>query len=284
MNERTATVSVCHGGRTHGQATAHGRALGGHRTVFAPTPTAPQGWSAYGSESQRPDGDSVCIEDGYVVGGPAPRNGLRVRDDLLATASRLAGGGGLAGHPARVAQPSPSGQPARLVAGGGRQFQRPRRFWGEKTGPNPTDRRKNGSKHHILTDANGIPLAATVTGANRHDVTQLLPLVDAVPPISGKCGRPRQRPQRVQGDRAYHSAAHSEALRQRGIEPVLAQRHTEHGSGLGVFRWVVERTNAWLHQFRRLRVRYERRADIHEAFLLLGCIVICGRTLRGAFC
>jgi transposase len=127
-------------------------------------------------------------------------------------------------------------------------------------------------------------LAATVTGANRHDVTQLLPLVDAIPPISGQRGRPRKRPQRVQGDRAYHSAAHAEALRRRGIEPVIAQRRTDHGSGLGVFRWVVERTNAWLHQFRRLRVRYERRAYIHEAFLLLGCIVICGRTLQATFC
>ncbi len=115
-------------------------------------------------------------------------------------------------------------------------------------------------------------------------MTQLLPLVDAIPPVSGKRGRPRRRPQRVQGDRAYHSRFHSEALVTRGIEPVLAQRNTKHGSGLGVYRWVVERTNAWLHQFRRLRVRYERRADIHEAFLLLGCIVICGRTLQSTFC
>lgn len=115
-------------------------------------------------------------------------------------------------------------------------------------------------------------------------MTQLLPLVDAIPPVSGKRGRPRRRPQRVQGDRAYHSRFHSEALIARGIEPVLARRNTEHGSGLGVYRWVVERTNAWWHQFRRLRVRYERRADIHEAFLLLGCIVICGRTLQSTFC
>jgi transposase len=47
---------------------------------------------------------------------------------------------------------------------------------------------------------------------------------------------------------------------------------------------VVERTLSWLHQFRRLRVRYERRADIHEAFVTLGCIIICWRTLKNAFC
>lgn len=115
-------------------------------------------------------------------------------------------------------------------------------------------------------------------------MTQLLPLVHAIPPISGRRGRPRRRPDRVQGDRAYHSNAHRDALVQLGIEPVLAHRGAEHGSGLGVYRWVVERTLSWLHQFRRLRVRYERRADIHEAFMTVGCIIICSRTLNGAFC
>ena len=131
----------------------------------------------------------------------------------------------------------------------------------------------------MLTDAGGIPLVTSVTGANRHDVTQLLPLVDAVPAVAGRRGRPRRRPQRVQGDRAYDSQPHRRALRQRGIQPLLAKRRTPHGSGLGAHRWVVERTNSWLHQFRRLRVRYERRADIHQAFLTLGCIVICFRSL-----
>ena len=59
----------------------------------------------------------------------------------------------------------------------------------------------------------------------------------------------------------------------------LRSRNTEHGSGLGRWRWVVERTFAWLNQFRRLRVRYEKRADIHEAFLSLGCALICWRFL-----
>jgi transposase len=127
----------------------------------------------------------------------------------------------------------------------------------------------------VLTDADGIPLSAIVTPANAHDVTQLVPLVDAVPPIAGKPGRPRRRPEKVQGDRAYHSASHERQLRQRGIRPVLAHRNTDHGSGLGKTRWVVERTLSWLHQFRRLRTRYERRADIHEAFLALGCSMIC---------
>ena len=56
---------------------------------------------------------------------------------------------------------------------------------------------------------------------------------------------------------------------------LLARRNKKHGTGLGKARWVAERTLAWLHQFRRLRIRYGRRADIHEAFLTIGCIVIC---------
>jgi len=132
----------------------------------------------------------------------------------------------------------------------------------------------------VVTDANGIPLAATLTGANAHDVTQLLPLVEAIPAVSGKPGRPRRRPDRVQGDRAYDSEPHREQLRQRGIQPVLARRNTEHGSGLGKSRWVVERTISWLHQMRRLRTRFDRRDDIHQAFLTLGCIVACSYFLK----
>jgi transposase len=135
----------------------------------------------------------------------------------------------------------------------------------------------------VITDAKGIPLAAILTGANRHDVTQLLPLVEAIPPIRGRRGCPRRRPDQVQGDRAYDSEPQRWALRSLKIGPVLPQRFTGHGSGLGVYRWVVERTLAWLHQFRRLRIRYERRADIHEAFLSLGCSLVCWRRLI-SFC
>lgn len=146
---------------------------------------------------------------------------------------------------------------------------------GEKTGPNPTDRAKAGSKHHIIADAQGIPLVTRLTSANTNDVTQLIPLVETIPPVGGKPGRPRRRPKRVQGGRGYDSEAHRQTLRKCGITPVIAKRNTPHGSGLGVHRWVVERTVAWLPQYRRLRIRYERRPEIHEAFLSLGCILIC---------
>ena len=87
---------------------------------------------------------------------------------------------------------------------------------GEKTGPNPTDRRKLGSKHHLLTDANGIPLSIILTEANRHDVTQLLPLLDKIPHVKGKRGAPRFRPDHVQGDRAYDSEPHRKEVKKRG--------------------------------------------------------------------
>jgi len=118
-----------------------------------------------------------------------------------------------------------------------------------------------------------------LTGANTNDITALQPLVDGIPPVRGKRGRPRRRPKRVYGDRGYDSDRHRAWLRRRGIQPVLARRRTPHGSGLGVYRWVVERTLAWLHQFRRLRIRWERWPEIHEALMSLACALICWRFL-----
>lgn len=148
---------------------------------------------------------------------------------------------------------------------------------GEDTGPNPTDRGKSGSKHHLLTDARGIPLAATVTAANVNEVTQVFQVLTDMPPVGGKPGPPRQRPERLQGDEGHHSGPVRSLLRWLGITPVLAERGREHGSGLGELRWYVERTLAWLHAFGRLRRRLDRRAELQEAFLRLACAVICLR-------
>lgn len=151
---------------------------------------------------------------------------------------------------------------------------------GAKTGPSPVDRSRSGSKHHLIACGSGTPLAALLTGGNRHDITQLIPLVDAIPPLRGHYGRPRQRPRELYGDRAYHSREGRRELRRRGIKARIAWPKSPHGSGLGKKRWVVERTIAWLHQYRRLRVRYERRDDIHEAFLAIGCSLICLKLLH----
>src|SRR5947209_6881582 len=132
----------------------------------------------------------------------------------------------------------------------------------------------------LWTNGRGVPLAIQLTGANRNDSQQALALVEAISPLQGKQGRPRHRSDCVVGDRGYDAEAIRQGLRARHIVPWLAQRNTEHGSGLGRWRWVVERTFAWLNQFRRLRIRYEKRADIHEAFLSLGCALICWHFLR----
>ena len=137
-------------------------------------------------------------------------------------------------------------------------------------------------KHHLLVDAAGIPLACTLTGGNRNDVTQLLPLLDAVPALRGRVGAPRRRPDRLLADRGYDHDRYRREVRKRGTGPQIARRGTAHGSGLGRQRWVVERSFAWLHRFRRLLVRYERRADTHEAFLALACCIICFRRLKAS--
>ena len=166
-----------------------------------------------------------------------------------------------------------------MVAGGRRFEPDPSEKGGSETGPSSVDRGRAGSKHHLLTDAHGTPLAWALTGSNRNDITQLLPLLDRIPAVAGRPGRPRRRPEMLLGDRGYCSNAHRQALRERGITPLLANRYQGNGSGLGRYRWVVERTFSWLHRMKRLLVRYERRADIHEAFLALGCCLICYRRL-----
>lgn len=122
---------------------------------------------------------------------------------------------------------------------------------GGKTGPNPTDRRKAGSKHHVLTDAHGVPIVATLTAANRNDITQLLPLLDAMPTLGGRRGRPARQPRLVQGDRGYDSQPHRDELRRRGIASCLAPS-----------------------------LRYERGSGVHEAFLTLACSLVCWYDLK----
>jgi transposase len=154
---------------------------------------------------------------------------------------------------------------------------------GSQTGPSPVDRGRAGSKQHLLVDGGGIPLAWTLTGGNRNDVTQLLELLDRVPPVRGRAGRPRRRPDSVIADRGYDHDKYRRLVRERGIKPLIARRQTEHGSGLGRHRWVVERTFAWLHNRRRLLIRTDRVHQTHEAFLDLACCLICWQRLENSF-
>jgi transposase len=155
---------------------------------------------------------------------------------------------------------------------------------GPATGPNPTDRGKTGTKHHLAVDGRGVPLVVQQTGANRPDGQQLLALIDALPALPGRRGRPRRRPDKVHADKAYDARANRAGLRARGIQPRIARRGVESAERLGRWRWVVERTISWLHRMRRLRIRYERRDDIHQAFLTLGAIMITWTFAQAGFC
>lgn len=111
-------------------------------------------------------------------------------------------------------------------------------------------------KHHVIAEGHGIPLALSLTGGNRNDVTQLMPLITAIPPVRGRHGRPRKRPACVYADRGYDHDVYRRRVWRAGIRPRIARRGTPLGSGLGVHRWVIERTIALLRWFRRLRIRW----------------------------
>jgi IS5 family transposase len=154
---------------------------------------------------------------------------------------------------------------------------------GELTGPNPVDRGKAGSKDHLVIDGRGIPLAVGLSAANTHDSQLLEQLVDRVPPVKGPrgCpGRPRRRPAKLHADKGYDYPRCRQVLRRRGVSPRIARRGVESSQRLGRYRWRVERSLAWLVDFRYLQVRHGRRADYLQAFLHLACALICARFLK----
>jgi len=203
--------------------------------------------------SRRAHGHPVHPADRSALGPAATRNGLWQRHELLAPPARLAGRRRL-GPAARSPACAPACSRAdRLVPGHRRFLFNPCGGRGSKTGPNPTDRARPGSKHHLVTEAQGIPLAVILTRI-------------------------------VQGDRGYDHDKYRRPLHAAGITTQIARRGQPHGSGLGKTRWVVERTISWLHNFRRLRIRFERLAFIHEAFMKIACCIICWRTLKNSFC
>jgi IS5 family transposase len=134
-----------------------------------------------------------------------------------------------------------------------------------------------------MVDGAGIPLGVAHTAANVHDSNMLEELVDAIRPIRGprgRPGRPRKRPKKLHADKAYDFRHCRDALRERGIRTRIGRRGVDSSERLGKYRWTVERTLSWLNRFRRLKVRYERRADVHQAFLELSCALICWNSVQ----
>ncbi|WP_428937741.1 transposase [Fontivita pretiosa] len=110
-----------------------------------------------------------------------------------------------------------------------------------------------------MTDADGVPLVVQTTPANVNDEKQLPALLEGMPAVQGPRGRPRSKPGGIFGDRAYGTAEMVTLVIGLSILSFLAPRNDDtHGSGLGIFRYVVERTLACFSHFRRLRMCYER--------------------------
>ncbi|MEV7069226.1 IS5 family transposase [Streptomyces collinus] len=150
---------------------------------------------------------------------------------------------------------------------------------GSLTGPNPVDRGKKGSKLHVLSDAQGVPLAVAVSGANMHDSLGLKPLILGIPAVRSRRGPRRRRPVKLRADKAYFSAEHLAWLRERGLVARIARPGIESGERLGRHRWKIERSIAWLFGYRRLTVRYERKGSHFLAFLGLAAALTCYKKL-----
>ena len=152
---------------------------------------------------------------------------------------------------------------------------------GSHTGPNPTDRGKLGSKRHLITDRQGLPLMFCVNGANRHDSVVFEALVDALPAVGGKQGRPRRWPAKLHADKrgtTLPGAARTSSAAVFRIALPAEVLSAMTGSG-AIAGWSSARTPGWLAVFGKLRTRFERCIDVHVALLSLACCVICVRRL-----
>jgi transposase len=131
-----------------------------------------------------------------------------------------------------------------------------------------------------VVDACGVPLATLLSGANVNDSRVLAEVLDAIPPIHRPRGRPRRRPAKLHADKGYDIPRCHAALKARRITDRIARKQIDSSRRLGRHRWVVERTGAWFSRYRRLRIRDERRADIHAAFVSLAAALILLQYLR----
>lgn len=143
---------------------------------------------------------------------------------------------------------------------------------GEATGTNPTDRGKRGTKRHLLTDAGGLPIGITVTGANVHDVKQVEAVFASMP-----FDLPYPQPDETFGfcaDKAYESQAIRTFIHNKGLQDHIKSRSEEKAEKQTIpryraKRWVCERTHSWMNRYRRVLVRWEKKVDNYCALLYL---------------
>ena len=141
------------------------------------------------------------------------------------------------------------------------------------------DRGKPGSKLHLLSDANGLPMVVGVTAANTHDSVMFIPLLDGIPAIRSRRGPRRRRPAKLHADKGYDAADLRAYCRRLGIVPRIARRGVESSERLGRHRWKIERSISWAFGYRRLTIRYERKARYFAAFLSLAATLTCFKRL-----
>ena len=154
------------------------------------------------------------------------------------------------------------------------------------TGHNPTDRSKLGSKRHILTDKDGIPLSAVITSANTHDVTVAIDTVDSTVIKRPSSQLNDRKKQNLCLDKAYHSKEVEQEIFNRGYIPHIRHRREEerifHRTHPAARRWVVERTNSWHNRFRKLFTRYEKKDENYLGLVqLANSLIVYRRIILG---
>ena len=160
-------------------------------------------------------------------------------------------------------------------------------FRGARTGHNPTtDRSKLGSKRHILTDKDAIPLSTFITSANTHnDVTVAIDTVNSIVikrPSSSPKVKHNQKKQNLCLDKAYHSNEVEQEMVKRGYIPHIRHRREEKkysNRHSAARRWVVERTNSWHGRFRKLFTKYEKKDENYFGLVELANSLIGYRKL-----
>ena len=166
------------------------------------------------------------------------------------------------------------------------------------TGNNPTDRSKLGTKRHILTDKEGIPLSVVISSASTHDIKMVIDVIDSVVikrqnPSSHKSRNGRRKPwKHLCLDKAYNSGPEEHELIKRGYvlhipykrkrgeevdeeKPKVTPNRKKHSAK----RWVVERTNSWHNRFRKLFTRYEKKVENYLGLLQFSCCMIIYRKI-----
>ena len=266
---------VVMGGGAHGSTTVSDRCdVGADRSAPAPAAGKSAGRAPVAGQPGGVGGDSLGFAHGGALGGFTW--GVSQSLHLLAAVASLGGGRGLAEGLAGLSGPTGGEGDAGLARSlCGCQF-RTRQRGGDGVGKT---KRGKGTKWMVVVDGQGLPLGSQLTAASPAEVRLAEATLDAI--------QAPHTPARVIADRAYDSDPFRKALAQRGIELICPHRanrtkpKTQDGRRLRRYRkrWKIERTFAWLGNFRRLVVRYERSLTLYNAFFHLACCMILVRWL-----